>query len=190
VQERCGLEGRWRWLTGPLALLTWWRSRREAALALEAFRGVTEALLGVLEDFRAGRLVAERAPVGAADEEAMPCAERQPGDRYLKARGVATGTRGMPASAGMTGNVSSTGEAAGGADGAAATPHFPPGVRRGESPPPGDRKRATPFIADDGGMRPAFAGLSGPTGGWRRPFFKKDRKRAGDQCDESVTISK
>ena len=64
VKEGCGLEGRWRWLTGPLALLTWIRTRRErreAAEALLAFQGLVEAFLGLLEDFRAGRLVAENA---------------------------------------------------------------------------------------------------------------------------------
>jgi hypothetical protein len=64
VKETCGLEGRWGWLTGPLALLTWLRTRRErreAAEALRAFQGLAEAFLGLLEDFRAGRLVAQNA---------------------------------------------------------------------------------------------------------------------------------
>ena len=55
-----GLERRWRWLTGPLVLLTWLRTRRErreAAEAMQAVQGLLEAFLGLLEDFRAGRLV-------------------------------------------------------------------------------------------------------------------------------------
>jgi len=59
-----GLEGRWGWLGAPLVWLTWLRTRRErreAAEAIAAFQGLVEAFLGLLEDFRAGRL-AETAP--------------------------------------------------------------------------------------------------------------------------------
>jgi len=60
VQEAaCGLRGRWKWLTGPMLLLTWIRTRRErreAAEAMQAVQGLLEAFLGLLEDFRAGRL--------------------------------------------------------------------------------------------------------------------------------------
>jgi hypothetical protein len=61
----CGLEGGWRWLGAPMALLTWIctrRERREAAATMQAVQGLVEAFLGLLEDFRAGRLVAENAP--------------------------------------------------------------------------------------------------------------------------------
>ena len=61
----CGLEGRWRWFGAPMLLLTWFRTRRErreAAEAMAAVQGLLEAFLGLLEDFRAGRLVAENAP--------------------------------------------------------------------------------------------------------------------------------
>ena len=61
----CGLEGRWRWFGAPMLLLTWFRTRRErreAAEAMAAVQGLLEAFLGLLEDFRAGRLVAEDAP--------------------------------------------------------------------------------------------------------------------------------
>jgi hypothetical protein len=57
-----GLEGRWGWLTGPLALVMWFRTRRErreAAEAMAAVQGLLEAFLGLLEDFRAGRLKPE-----------------------------------------------------------------------------------------------------------------------------------
>ena len=53
------MEGRWGWLAGPMALLTWVRTRRErreAAEAMQAFQGLVEAFLTMLEDFRAGRL--------------------------------------------------------------------------------------------------------------------------------------
>ena len=59
-----GLEGRWGWLGVPLALLTWFRTRRERREAAEAMRAVQallEGFLGMLEDFRAGRLVGESA---------------------------------------------------------------------------------------------------------------------------------
>ena len=61
-EAACGLEGRLRWLTGPLALLTWLRTRRErreAAEAMQAVQGLLEAFLGLLEDFRVGRLATE-----------------------------------------------------------------------------------------------------------------------------------
>jgi hypothetical protein len=61
----CGLEGRWGWLAGPIALLArMWtrRERREAAAAMQAVQGMLEGFLGLIEDFRAGRLVAENAP--------------------------------------------------------------------------------------------------------------------------------
>ena len=59
VKEACAVEGRWGWLAGPMALLTWVRTRRErreAAEAMQAFQGLVEAFLTMLEDFRAGRL--------------------------------------------------------------------------------------------------------------------------------------
>jgi hypothetical protein len=55
----CALEGRWRWLAAPMALVAWVltrRERREAAAAMAQFQGMLEAFLGLLEDFRAGRL--------------------------------------------------------------------------------------------------------------------------------------
>jgi len=70
-EAACGLEGRWRWLGGPLALLTWMRTRRERREAAEAMAAVQEMLQGfltLLEEFRAGRLNAEDAP----QEEAAP----------------------------------------------------------------------------------------------------------------------
>ena len=75
VKEACGVEGRWGWLAGPMALLTWLRTRRErreAALAMAAFQGLVEQLLSMLEDFRAGRLAAEAKPEGVAPELAEP----------------------------------------------------------------------------------------------------------------------
>src|SRR6516225_8810483 len=81
----CALEGRWGWLAGPLALLLriWTRrERREAAEAMATVQGLLEAFLGLLEDFRAGRLVAESGPevAEAGKAEARPWAERQPTD--------------------------------------------------------------------------------------------------------------
>lgn len=75
VKEACCVEGRWGWLAGPMALLTWLRTRRErreAALAMAAFQGLVEQLLSMLEDFRAGRLAAEAKPEGVAPELAEP----------------------------------------------------------------------------------------------------------------------
>src|SRR6516165_294474 len=63
-EAACGLEGRWGWLAGPLAPLMricTWRERREAAEAMRAVQGRVEAFLGLLEDFRAGRLATENA---------------------------------------------------------------------------------------------------------------------------------
>src|SRR5215472_16429774 len=75
-EAACGLEGRLRWLTGPLALLTWLRTRRErreAAEAMQAVQGLLEAFLGLLEDFRAGRLA------GCATTEAVEEAKHRDG---------------------------------------------------------------------------------------------------------------
>jgi hypothetical protein len=65
VKGACAEEGRWGWLAGPVALLTWIRTRRErreAAMAMEAVKGLVEALLGLLEDFRAGKLPTQTTP--------------------------------------------------------------------------------------------------------------------------------
>jgi len=65
VKGACAEEGRWGWLAGPVALLTWIRTRRErreAAMAMEAVKGLLEGLLGLLEDFRAGRLPTQTTP--------------------------------------------------------------------------------------------------------------------------------
>ena len=70
-EAACGLEGRWRWLAGPMALLTWMRTRRErreAAEAMAAVQGLLQGFLTLLEDFRAGRLNADDAP----QEDAAP----------------------------------------------------------------------------------------------------------------------
>ena len=59
VTEACGSKGRWGWLIAPMALLTWFRTRRErreAAEAMEAFKGLLQGFLTLLEDFRGGRL--------------------------------------------------------------------------------------------------------------------------------------
>jgi len=72
VKGTCGQNGGWKWLTGPLALvMSLWtrRERREAAEAMAAVQGVLEGFIGLLEDFRAGRLVAE-AEGRAAEERA------------------------------------------------------------------------------------------------------------------------
>src|SRR5690242_10543648 len=58
----CAIEGRWGWLAAPMLLVRWIRTRRErreAAEAVRAFQGLVEGFLGMLEDFRAGRLVGE-----------------------------------------------------------------------------------------------------------------------------------
>ena len=75
-EAACGLRGRWKWLTGPMLLLTWIRTRRErreAAEAMQAVQGLLEAFLGLLEDFRAGRLA------GCATTEAVEEAKHRDG---------------------------------------------------------------------------------------------------------------
>ena len=74
VKEACGREGRRGWLTVPMTLLMWLRTRRErqeAAAAMAAVQGLLGAFIGLIEDFRAGRLVAENVPgvqgAGGAD---------------------------------------------------------------------------------------------------------------------------
>ena len=65
VKEACAEKGRWGWLAAPVALLTWIRTRRERRereVAVEQFKGLLEGLLGLLEDFRAGKLTAETPP--------------------------------------------------------------------------------------------------------------------------------
>jgi hypothetical protein len=65
VKGACAEERRWGWLAGPVALLTWIRTRRmrrEREAALEQFKGMLEGLLGLLEDFRAGRLPTQTTP--------------------------------------------------------------------------------------------------------------------------------
>ena len=72
ARESCGQNGRWKWLARPMTLLmALWtrRERREAADAMAAVQGVLEGFIGLLEDFRAGRLVAE-AEGGEAEERA------------------------------------------------------------------------------------------------------------------------
>ena len=82
VKEACGQNGRWKWLTGPLALLTWMRTRRErreVAEAMQAVQGLLEAFLGLLEDFRAGRLAAENTvQVDEEPEEVEQSVARRP----------------------------------------------------------------------------------------------------------------
>ena len=76
-EAACGLEeGRWRWLAGPMALLTWFRARRErreAAEAMQAVQGLLQGFLTLLEDFRAGRLPEQNVPqaVDAAERDAV-----------------------------------------------------------------------------------------------------------------------
>ena len=73
VKGACAEEGRWGWLAGPVALLTWIRTRRErreAAMAMEAVKGLLEGLLVLLEDFRAGRLPTQTTPEAG---EAVNC---------------------------------------------------------------------------------------------------------------------
>ena len=65
VKGACAEERRWGWLAGSVALLTWLRTRRErreAAMAMEAVKGLLEGLLGLLEDFRAGKLPTQTTP--------------------------------------------------------------------------------------------------------------------------------
>ena len=116
-----GLEGRWGWLTGPLALMMWVltrRERREAAEAMAAVQGLLEAFLGLLEDFRAGRL----AECPTADDEANGTA------------GAVSHPSPQPPPSGGGGEV-----AASGTDGAVAPPRRrrsapaePVGLERGE----------------------------------------------------------
>src|SRR5215469_17653503 len=71
VTEACGSKGRWGWLIAPMALLTWFRTRRErreAAEAMEAFKGLLQGFLTLLEDFRAGRLEDCATEVGGGTE--------------------------------------------------------------------------------------------------------------------------
>ena len=70
-EAACGLEGRWGWLAGPIALVAWmWtrKERREAAEAMAAVQGMLQAFLGLIEDFGPGRLI----PQSAAQEDAAP----------------------------------------------------------------------------------------------------------------------
>ena len=101
-EAACGLEGRWRWLAGPLALLMricTRRERREAAEAMRAVQGLLEAFLGLLEDFRAGRLKPE---VDAEAEEnrpdsavACPASSHSVGPHRARAMGTPVGGRGI-----------------------------------------------------------------------------------------------
>jgi len=73
VKAACCLERRWGLLAGPMALLTLVRSRRARREAAEGLAAALDALMQgivlVLEEFRAGRLVAPvaEAPVQAVD---------------------------------------------------------------------------------------------------------------------------
>ena len=84
VKDACGREGPWRWLTGPMALLMWFRTRRErqeAAMAMAAVQGLLEAFIGLIEDFRAGKLVAQDAPDGGVGAAAPPPPQPSPQER-------------------------------------------------------------------------------------------------------------
>jgi hypothetical protein len=89
VKDACGLEGRWRWLTGPMLLWAWMRTRRErreAAEMMAAFQGLLETLLGAVEDFRAGRLkpeVGEEEERGA-DRAGTPVLAQGPGPGFRR----------------------------------------------------------------------------------------------------------
>jgi hypothetical protein len=117
-EAACGLEGRWRWLTGPLMLLTWIRTRRErreAAEAMRAVQGMLEAFLGLLEDFRAGRL-AEGAPEvdEAADAaKGRDCAVAYPSPSRCAGPSLSRKGRGIEGADGADGAVAPATSAAG-----------------------------------------------------------------------------
>jgi hypothetical protein len=74
----CALEGRWGWFAAPFALLTWIRTRgerREAAAAMAALQGMLEAFLGLVEDWRAGRLPACGQPEVDAEADGADCVD-------------------------------------------------------------------------------------------------------------------
>jgi hypothetical protein len=93
-EAACGLEGRWGWLAGPIALLArMWtrRERREAAAAMQAVQGMLQAFLGLIEDFRAGRLAPQDAMPEANEAASGEIAAPPP---LSSAAGVGEGTCG------------------------------------------------------------------------------------------------
>ena len=85
----CALEGRWRWLAAPMALVVWVltrRERREAAETMRAMQGMLEAFLAIFEDFRAGRLPASAPPEVVEEREEDGLAPALPGVADCPAR--------------------------------------------------------------------------------------------------------
>jgi hypothetical protein len=162
-EAACGLEGRWRWLTAPLALLTWIRTRRErkeAAEAMAAVQGMLQGFLTLLEDFRAGRLKPD--VDDAAPEEVVP--QRVAEGLIVEFSDVGSGS----GSATGTGNPGSAEEGANGAGGAVAYPspsRCAGGRSSEESKTNPLRCSAVPQVAGsaDASSRwiPAFAGMTG-----------------------------
>jgi len=177
VKDACGLEGRWRWLTGPLALVAWvWtrRERQEAAVAMTAFRGMVETLLGIVEDFRAGRLVPECAVANeedgagaAASRRLGRCAGQSPVTREGE-----LGTEGAPPGA-LAGppplpSPARAGEGVDCADGAVAYPSPSHRIESGGKPALKGRGNwcdAGREVSAIGQWIPAFAGMTGAVGG-------------------------
>jgi hypothetical protein len=175
-EAACGLEGRWKWLTGPLALLTrFWtrRERKEAAQAMAAMQGLVQGFLTLLEDFRAGRLPECAKPeVVEESEEVAP--------RRCLTADAATAER-LIADASADGRecrVNPRVEAQDGNDDNDLFCHLhaaPAGTPGALS----SRRISSGWRRDDGGLDPACAGLTHPTlltadhsrrisRGWRR----------------------
>jgi hypothetical protein len=171
-EAACGLEGRWGWLGAPMALLTWFRTRRErreAAEAMQAVQGLLEAFLGLLDDFRAGRLAAE-VQQGADGAVAHPSPSR-------KGRGVACEVAGEEEA--LTEDVAPSCSSASSAV-----------------------KPAARWVGAGTQWIPAFAGMTGTGAGamgffrWidsRAPpdgcFSKNGEADSGDSCEDYVSIS-
>jgi hypothetical protein len=169
-EAACGLEGRWGWLTAPMLLLTWMRKRRErkeAAEAVRAVQGLLEAFVGLLEDFRAGRLVAENAPEVEEEHDGTDSAVAHPSPRPPPSGPIAP-ARWEPGSRGG-GEVR-----ANGADGAVA-PASPRLARStAQSPVEGEREVGENG-ADDAVAHPSPSRCAGPSlslrgRGIRRPL--------------------
>ena len=190
VKDACGLEGRWRWLTGPMALVAWvWtrRERQEAVVAMTAFQGMVETLLGIVEDFRAGRLRPECAVANEEDgtgaapsPRVVRCAGQCPVKGETKGAHEAVAAPPPLPSPARAGLGREADRRACGVDGAVAypSPSRSPGSSPGAGPAHRIKSGGKPALKGRGILRgtarefsaveqwiPAFAGMTGTVGG-------------------------
>jgi hypothetical protein len=191
VKEGCAREKQWGLLAGPMALVTWIRTRRErkeAAAVMEQVKTLLEEFVALLKEVAAAEAGEPDAPAGNEAGEGMKCvggAITDPSPRPSPSRGEGEG-----------------------AGGAVAAPHPPASQSRGKQTVPLRPSAPSAVNVIDRGERgeaqrwvrivaarvvlathwiPAFAGMTGiGRGSWRvcmccrflKPDLRRREKRA------------